>query len=599
MKGLLFPFIFLLFSSSVLAQESKLAQQYFLNGEFEKAGALYQKLAQETPSNGYYFDKYIDCLAELEDFNTAENEIKKQLKKNPKQIQLYVTYGSLFEAQGNLDEAERQYELAIKKMPADRYTIVRLANAFRSNTQYDLAVRSYEQGAKLLKDNQVFSYNLGDLYRQKGESDKMISHYLNSLEGNPSRIRSLKTLFQRYLYEQDYDELQAQLYERIQTAKNNVAFIELLSWSFVQQKDYASALRQEKALDKRLKENGLRPYQLASLAVEDGDYATGISGFDYVIQEQGPQSSFYLPSKRELLRTKRIQLTEGYDYSPADLEVLEQEYEVFLTEFGYGKQTATIVKEYADLQAFFLNDLESAIQLLNDLIAFPGLEAKERAEAKLSLGDFYLMLGDIWESTLLYSQVDKEFDEELLGHEARFRNARLSFFSADFQWAQAQFDVLKSSTSKLIANDALDLSVFILDNLGLDTSEMALSQYADAELLIFQNRLPEALEKLDELKAGFPGHSLEDDVLYSKAQIAIKKKEFSKAISLFETIIADYPDEIRADNSLYEMANLYLEQLNDSPKASELFEKLFIEYSGSTFAVLARKKFRSLRGDDI
>jgi TolA-binding protein len=209
------------------------------------------------------------------------------------------------------------------------------------------------------------------------------------------------------------------------------------------------------------------------------------------------------------------------------------------------------------------------------------------------------MQGEIWEATLLYSQVDKAFKEDLLGHEARFRNARLSYYAGDFQWAQAQFDILKSSTSKLIANDALDLSVFIMDNLGLDTTETAIKLYADADLLVFQNRFEAAFAKMDSLQAAFPGHSLGDDVLYLKAKIQKKQRNYEQAAALLQEIIDNHSDEIRADNAIYELAELYEQQLAQPSKAQALYETLFIDYSNSTLAVEARKRYRKLRGDDI
>ncbi|MCB0642613.1 MAG: tetratricopeptide repeat protein, partial [Phaeodactylibacter sp.] len=268
-------------------------------------------------------------------------------------------------------------------------------------------------------------------------------------------------------------------------------------------------------------------------------------------------------------------------------------------EFDRGKTTASIIYELAELEAFYLNDLDEAIRLLQGLIEFPNLNPDLIAHAKLSLADFYLMKGDIWESTLLYSQVDKAYKDDILGHEARFRNARLSYFNGDFEWAQAQFEVLKASTSKLIANDALDLSVFIMDNLGLDTTANSLKLYSEAELLTFQNRFDEAFEKLDSLRTLYPEHSLKDDVLYAEAQIHLKKREYVEAAALFEKIITDHKEEIRADNALFELAELYENQLNDKEKAKSLYETLFIDFSGSTFAVEARKRFRRLRGDDI
>ncbi len=581
------------------AQPSKLAQQYFQNGEYEKAATLYQKLYTDSNQNDYYFNKYTDCLIALEKYEEADKTIKKQIKKTPKSIQLYVAYGKLFEKQGMEAEAAEQYEKAIKKLTADRFVVTKLANAFSTLTKYDFAIRTYEEGAKLMKDKYIFSYNLGDLYRRKGESTLMVENYLNSLKDNPNRLNSLKSLFQRYLNVEEYDELQAQLYERIQDQPEDVEYTELLTWVFIQRKDYKGALRQTKAMDKRLDENGGRVFHLAEVAANDKDYDTAISAYEYIINDKGPTSGFYIDAKRESLGCERRKLVEGYSYEETDLRQLESQYEEFLSEFGKNKTTATIIAELANLEAFYLNDLDKAISLLNELIAYPGINKYTLAEAKLSLADFYLMKDEIWESTLLYSQVDKTFKDDILGHEARYRNAKLSYYAGDFQWAQTQFDVLKASTSKLIANDALDLSIFIMDNIGLDTTEAPLKLYSDADLLVFQNRFDQAFLKLDTLNRTYPKHSLEDDILFTKATIYNRQRNFEKAAELYEQIGTDYADEIRADNSLFELAKLYENQLNNPEKAKEVYEKIFIEFSGSTFAVEARKRFRQLRGDDI
>ena len=225
------------------------------------------------------------------------------------------------------------------------------------------------------------------------------------------------------------------------------------------------------------------------------------------------------------------------------------------------------------MEAFYLNDIDKAISLLDELIKYPGLNKKILATSKLSLADFYLMQGEIWESTLLYSQVDKAYKDDILGHEARLRNAKLSYYAGDFQWAQAQFDVLKASTSKLISNDALDLSVFILDNMGLDTSMAALKLYAEADLLVFQNRLDESFLKLDTIISDFPGHTLEDDIFYLKSKIYMKRYEHEKSAEMLRKIIENYPDGIRADNALYELAQLYENQLNDLEKQKNCTKK--------------------------
>ena len=300
-----------------------------------------------------------------------------------------------------------------------------------------------------------------------------------------------------------------------------------------------------------------------------------------------------------IMDSKKKMIVEDYIYTKEELLSLENEYESFLNEFGRNTQTIPIIQEQADLEAYYLNNIDKAINLLTPCLQFQAIGKARLAAVKVSLADYYLISGERWEASLLYSQVDKDHGEDLIGQEARFKNAKLSYFFGDFDWAQSQFDILKSSTSKFIANDALDLSVFILENKGEDSIMAPLQTYAQAELAVFQNRFGDAFAILDTLLTQYPNNELEDDVEYLKAQIYFKKQEYQKAAEMYQLILDKYKEEIKADNALFELAQLNEIQLNNKEKAKELYEKLFIEYSGSTFAVEARKRFRILRGDKI
>ncbi|MDX1409142.1 MAG: tetratricopeptide repeat protein, partial [Saprospiraceae bacterium] len=351
------------------------------------------------------------------------------------------------------------------------------------------------------------------------------------------------------------------------------------------------------ALDTRLDENGHRVYRLARMAANARVYDIAIDAYEYIVEQKGASSPYYLESKRRSLITQRHRIVSDYDYTVEDLRKLEAAYHSFLDEIGRNQTTAVIIAELAELEAFYINDLDTAIRLLEEVVSFPGGNSKIKAEAKLDLADFQLMKGEIWEATLLYSQVDKAYKEDLLGQEARFRNAKLSYYNGDFEWAQAQFDILKASTSKLIANDALELSVFIMDNLGLDTTSHPLTEYAQADLLVFQNRFDEAMAKLNVLGNIYPEHGLQDDILYLKAQIYGKQRRYDQAVNMYNQIIEQFPDEIRADNAMFELAQLYEHQLNLPAEAQALYERLFIEHADSTFSIEARKRYRILRGD--
>ncbi len=592
--------LFVLFTSMLAAQNSQLAQQYFQDGEYEKSAELYYQLSREKPNSNSFFDRYITSLMKLQRYDEAESALKKRLKKRPEEVVLFVQYGQLLEEKFDDAGALRQYQRAIEELSADQYRTNQLANAFLRMTKYELAIATYEKGSELLKGKGDFSFELGNLYRRKGDIPNMIANYLATLKKQPKRLRTVQIYLQRSLDKDGLLEAQKQLYALIQEANTkDTTYPEMLAWVFIQRKDYKAALRQARALDRRLDENGERVLRIGRMATNAKDYETAISAFDYITDNKSQGSVLYLEAKQMGLFARRMAITEGYDYTEEDLRILEGAYQEFLDEFGINPESARIAVQLAELEALFLNDLNRANEILTEVIATPGVNVKTKAEAKIALADYLLMQGEVWESTLLYSQVDKTFKEDLLGHEARFRNARLSYFRGDFEWAQSQFDVLKASTSRLIANDALDLSVFIIDNLGLDTSAVALQTYADAELLVFQNRFDEAFAKLDDLKTTFPGHDLEDDIVYLKADIYLKLRRYDEAAEAYQYILDNYEESIRLDNSLWALAGLYENQLDDLTKAQELYEQLFLDYSGSILAVEARKKYRVLRGDSV
>jgi tetratricopeptide (TPR) repeat protein len=595
----LFVIVGFLLSSLAIGQESKLANEYYRNGEYEKASQLYERLYIKSNRNDFYFNRYLESLLALEEYSKAEKIIKDEIKRNPGAVQLYVSYGNLYERKNETEKAEKEYRKAIKNVPSDVGSISRLANAFLSLAKYDLAIEVYEKASEKLNGSHIFSYSLADLYRRKGNSDKMLDYYLLSLLHTPNRINSMKNIFQRYLSGEEFELLQAKLYTMIQEFPDEITYPEMLQWVFVHRKDYKKALRQARALDRRLEENGARVYELASIAQNGKVYDAAIDAYEYIIENKGPNTSFYISSKVQLLDCKRKNILQNVDYTQEDLLALEQEYESFLKEFGKNTQTVYLIIDYARFEALYLNKLDKAISILEEVKSYAGLKPAIVSNIKLDLGDYYLIKNDIWEATLLYSQVDKAYKEGLLGERARYRNALLSYYRGDFEWAQKQFDILKSATSKLISNDAIDMSVFIMDNLGLDTTAVPLQLYAEAELLLYQNKYEKTFEKLDQIIKDFPEHGLKDDILYIKARMHVKRKHYADAISFFEQIIENHAEEIRCDNAIWELAELYQYNLQQPENAQPLYEKLFLEFTNSTFAIEARKRYRELRGDEL
>jgi tetratricopeptide (TPR) repeat protein len=606
MKNFFF-FLFLAFLSTgsfqnlhaQTAQKANLANEYFNNGEYEKAGQLYVSLFGENNKNVFYFSRYVQCLIEVNDLETAEKTVKDEIKRNPEQLTLYVSLGNIYERGGQPEKAIKEYRKSIDKLTPDQNLISQLASSFSQLNKLDLAIETYLKGEEITKISNLYTYNLADLYRRKGDVPNMIKYNLKFLNKDVNNITRVQTDLQRFLQQEDFTELQSQLYELVQKNPSDATYPEMLQWTFITVKAYTKALRQAKAMDLQFNENGRRVYEVAAIAFDDEDYDNAIDGFLYISENHPKNSSYYIESRRGLLNARKAKVTLTFDYTPEDLTQLKTEYLDFFNLMGKNTQTAALMMEYAEFEALFMNDLPAAVTTLEELISFGSLGKEMIAQAKLQLGDYYLMSGDRWEASLFFSQVDKDFKEGNLGEYARYKNAKLSYYAGDFEWAQEQFKILKGATSKLISNDAIDMSVFILDNLGLDTTEITLQMFSKADLLIFQNKFTEAVEILDSIKILFPEHSLEDDVMYMKAQIYKKQKKADLCILLFENLVEKFPEEIKADDALFELAEIYEEAKNNPEKAKELYEKLYTNYSGSTYAVEAKKRYRRLRGESL
>ena len=602
MKPGLIIILFLALTSVSFAQKGRdetLAASYFQNGEYDKAAELYQSLWEKNNYAPQFYTPLFSTYITLKKFDDAEKVVKKQTKKYEQVAQYQIDLGYLYKLKGDPTKGKEVYEKVIKSIHASESDIRQVAIAFKTYRENDYEIATYERGEKIFKGNLDFSYELGAAYFNKGDAVTSAKYYIDNIEKSPTNVQQVKNLLQTT---RDADkllaEMESQLYGRIQKKPDNDDYIDFLTWIYIQNKDFEGAIVQMKALDKRKGEDGYRVLTIARMAQTEGFYDDAIKGFDYVVKRE-PRSSLYFQAKTDLLNCRKEKIAKTINYTQEDLLGLKADYISFIQENGKNPRTAESIKELADLEGFYLHDITAAINDCEEIINMPGIPPRLKNQTKMSLGDFYLIGGDVWESTLLYSQVDKEEKDGPLGEEARFRNAKLSYYKGDFDWAQEQLKVLKASTSELTSNDAINLSAFIIDNLGMDTDTKAMSIYASAELLLFQNKDEEAEKKLDSILKQYPGHALYDDIEYTKAEIFVRRREFQKAVPLLEDIIKNYGKDIKADDATFMLAEINEKELHNTDKAKELYKSIITDYNNSLLVIEARKRYRALRGDKL
>ncbi|WP_230392072.1 tetratricopeptide repeat protein [Pontibacter sp. FD36] len=597
LSRLLFMLLFVVLAvpfSMAQNQELALAREYLSKGEYQKAETIYSKLINDERLFHTVYPDYLKTLLAQNNHKEAEKLVKRTIKRYPGQVNYNIDLGIVYQASGDKAAAEKHFDKLIAQLKQEE--VVAAASVFVQHELFDYAERAYLRGRELSKNPYEHNRSLIALYTFRQKHENLIGEALNLLQENESDLIYVQNMLQNSMQdEKAFDALEKELITRVQQNPDLLAYNELLIWLYIQRRDFYSALLQARSVDKRTRSGGTRVMELGAISARNNDYQGAIEAYEYIIKEY-PDGPYYLIARQRLINAREEQVENTFPVDLDKIRALISDYEALLVEVGRNAQTVEVLQHMANLYAFHLDEKDKAIELLHEAIKTPRAKPDFVAESKLTLGDIYLLKGEPWESTLLYSQVEKSHKETPIGHEAKLRNARLNYYKGDFELAQAHLDILKLATSREIANDAMDLSLLITDNTGLDTSTVAMEEYAAIELLVFQNKLDEAQNRLDAMLQKFPGHSLTDEIHFRKASIYERTGAFDKAIASLEKVVSA-PADILSDDALYRMAYIYEESLKDTQKAQELYNEFLVKHQGSIYVAEARKRFRKLRGD--
>ncbi|MDY0780592.1 tetratricopeptide repeat protein [Tenacibaculum sp. IB213877] len=566
-----------------------LAENYFRNGEFEKASLFYQRLSEKSPYNNVYLKRLIACYQELGAFPKAENLLLSKLKQQPNLSFLNVLVGYNFERQQQIEKATEYYNKAINSIDEKPSYAATIAGLFKEYSKLDYAIEAYQKASAGNK-NSNYGFQIAQIYGEKGDFDQMFNEYINFLDQNENQLNTVKRFTARYISDDSEDEnniLFKKALLRKSASNPKEEWNDLLSWLFTKQKEYSKAFIQEKALYARNADNLAGVNQLGQIAFMNKDYQAAKQCFDFVIDKTSyPRDKF-----------NAIHMNLLIDVETKNPNV-EQQFQDLFTEYGINNNTFSIQMAYADFLTFDKNQPKKAKEVLEQALPF-ATSNYQKGKAKIKLADVLVYQGLYNKALIYYTQVQNQFQNHSLAQEARFKVAQTSYFKNDFKWAKAQLKVLKKSASQLIANDAAELFLTISDNEPKDSLPNGLQQYAKADLLAFQNKNDEAIAILDQVLVDFKGQSIEDEALFKLGKIYTKKKIFNEAISNYEKILTLDKEGIYVDDVLYYMAELYKNELNQPEKASEYYQKIIFEHPSSIYLVDARKKYRKLRGDNI
>ena len=593
-------YFFFLFTASTFAQNNnqKLAYQYYINGDYDKAIIIYDELNTSRLSINTY-SPYFISLCNVDKFPEAEKLAKKFYTKYPDRLNYLADIIISQFKRGYIKKSDYNLKRLYKKMTGQNSQTIQIANRFQSFNMYNQALEIYNR-SQLINSNFQYDLQKAQLYAFLGEDKLMIDQYLDFLLRMPNQKKIVFTTIQRFLdnngikNENNYLLVKKSLLKMIKLYPQRVDFNEILIWFFMQDKKYKLALSQVISLDRRTNNALTNIYDIGETLLNIGKYKLAIEAFEYII-ERGFNSNIYIDAQINRLYA----LTKSIEDKSKDVKIIDNKYSEVIAEVGVHRYSVLLLSNHAHFKAFFLNDLKSATKILEEVMKIKLIDRLDLAECKIQYADVMLLSGNIWDALLFYSQVENDFKQHPIGHKAKFKRAEIAYFQGDFTWAQAQLDVLKSSTSKLISNDAMKLSLLITDNYDLDTIDIPMMQFARADLLSFQKKYEVALLSYDSILDNFKGHDLSDEIYYRKANIYLANNDLDNYIEMLELIVKEYSYDILIDDALFDLAKIYDYKLNNDEKAREYYQQLILNYQGSIFVSEARERFRILRGDNL
>lgn len=585
-------------SAAQTEMDRQLAFSYFSDGKFDKAVTYFEKI-YPTDNSNEIFDPYFESLVYLNDYKEAHKLVKKQKKAFPEDLSLFVYDGLVYEKELDVAQANESYQQGVNSIQKTTpfKSISGLALAFEKRNMLDLAIATYQEASKYAGSSNMYLRNIALLYGRQGKIDLMVNSLLDVIHEDERYLVSIQsTLSNSIDFKSNYagvDTVKTNLIKRTQAYPNKTVYNEMLAWVYMLTENYSGAFIQLKAIDKKEGSDGLRIKDLGLTCINNEQYDQAIKCFDYVI-ELGDKKPFFREAKIYKVSALKKKVLERGSFSQEDLLELKTNYLESIDQLGKSYYTAQLYRELAHLEGYYLNNPKEGIRILEELLSVPGINQMTQGEIKIELGDLMVVDERIWDASLLFMQVEKAFKEDKIGHLAKFKAAQVFYYDGDFDFAQGQLDVLKASTSKLIANDAMELSMLITDNYNMDTTQITMKLFAAADLLIKQHKFNEANQKFDSISTMFTYHTLNDEILWKKSEMALQQQDVTSAITYLEEIVKSYGTDILADNALYELAQIYDNRLNQPEKAAEYYKKIIFEYKGSLFGVQSRKRYREI-----
>jgi tetratricopeptide (TPR) repeat protein len=463
----------------------------------------------------------------------------------------------------------------------------RSALALRNSIKQSKALE--EIFLKSAKNGTLFTIEVYNYLNQDNLREKWLFHCGKVVDNllSESGLSSAQE-FIYYLSDQQIPslELDKMLIQKIQFFPDNVNYIELAVQLYISNRQYEKAWIQRRALDVRFKQMGSKLAEFGQICLQNEQWELAMRVFDYLIKSypSSVQSTRWFQGS---LFAKEQMLFLGNKTDEQELWTLIRAYRKLRKDRGINSSTMETYLKESQVYSIYLKSIDSAIVVLEKGLRELGNNVDIESRMKLELANLFSFQGKKYEALIQLAQVEKLSRDSPISYEAKLRRAKIYYYTGDFELAKELLDILKESTQKEIANDALNLRWVIEDNTDKDSLEIHLKAFSAIQFLYEQNKIQEADESLQQFLHLTDKLALEDDVLFLKANRALSTRNLNEAKALFYDLWKRFPNDIYADDALYQY--LLLTDFSDKTLAQQFIQY----YPTSLFQSIVREKLVS------
>ena len=598
MRNIFFILIFFLTCPCLYSQtpiELEQARMLKDKGDVNASIDMYKEFIKQYKNNKDLYLLISDCFLELGEDKNAESYLKKAIKQFPDDYKIKVALYILYEQTNQHNKKDKLFKNILSSLKANNYEIQTLGNEFIAKKHWSEAKVIFLKGRELIFDNTAYSWQLSNIFFQEGDYQNIAKEYLIQLENNPKTLKQIETnILGLITNNQDIAPIIEKEWEIYwKKNKNNPYFAQFGIWLYNQTKQYDKSFELAKQIDNKFEEeSGATMLSFGEDMLNSNNINYALKAVNYMLKK-GKESAFYQRCRALSISLSYKQFIENPIKSESDFNRLEADFMAFFKEFSFSKETFEIILQMGNFFAFHINKPQEAVDMLEEAIN-KGLSTNQKGEIKLLLAKIYNRYGDMWQASLYCSQVEQDCKNSYLADEAKLLKALFSYYNNEIPWALSQFKALRSSTTKLIANDAMSYSILIEENIDQDSTYNGLRLFANAEKELEYNNPELAKAYLDTLTSSYIHHPLFDDVFLLKAKINIAVNNFDKAKEYLNESLKKYPYELTADDALFLLSEICLNKTNEKALAKELLEKIILDYPNSIYVTEARKLLKEL-----